>query len=136
MCLQSCPRAGNWMRLKVIGHLREILIAVCSTPSCSVELLLLLLLLPDNGLLFRLLLLVLLLLELAEALLRLELRALESWLLELVEEALELAVVVATELKLRLILVMQWSAGRRRFFSRFCSTDRTLGRCTSCSTNK
>ena len=32
-CLQSCPRAGSWMRLKVTGHLRETLMAVCSTPS-------------------------------------------------------------------------------------------------------
>ncbi|KAG9354877.1 hypothetical protein JZ751_001590, partial [Albula glossodonta] len=29
----SWPRAGSWMRRKVIGHLRDTLIAVCSTPS-------------------------------------------------------------------------------------------------------
>lgn len=33
MCLQSCPLAGSWIRLNVIGHLRDTLIAVCSTPS-------------------------------------------------------------------------------------------------------
>ena len=33
MCLQSCPRAGNWIRMQVIGHLSGTLMAVCSTPS-------------------------------------------------------------------------------------------------------
>ena len=33
MCLQSCPLAGSWIRIQVIGHLRGTLIAVCSTPS-------------------------------------------------------------------------------------------------------
>lgn len=32
-CLQSCPLAGSCIRRKVIGHLRETLMAVCSTPS-------------------------------------------------------------------------------------------------------
>lgn len=32
-CLQSCPRAGSWIRRNVIGHLRDTLMAVCSTPS-------------------------------------------------------------------------------------------------------
>lgn len=32
-CLQSCPRAGSWMRRKVMGHFRDTLMAVCSTPS-------------------------------------------------------------------------------------------------------
>ncbi|XP_067255117.1 RING finger protein 122 isoform X2 [Chanodichthys erythropterus] len=31
--LQSWPLAGSWMRRKVIGHLSETLMAVCSTPS-------------------------------------------------------------------------------------------------------
>lgn len=34
------------------------------------------------------------------------------------------------------LLVIQCSAGRRRFFSRPWSTERTDGRCTNCSTNK
>ena len=34
------------------------------------------------------------------------------------------------------LLVMQCSAGRRRFLSRPCSTERTDGRCTSCSTKR
>ena len=33
MCLQSWPRAGSIIRLKVMGHLRDTLIAVCSTES-------------------------------------------------------------------------------------------------------
>lgn len=32
-CLQSWPLAGSCIRRKVIGHLRETLMAVCSTPS-------------------------------------------------------------------------------------------------------
>jgi len=32
-CLQSCPRAGSWMRRKVMGHFSDTLMAVCSTPS-------------------------------------------------------------------------------------------------------
>lgn len=32
-CLQSWPRAGSWIRRKVIGHLSDTLMAVCSTPS-------------------------------------------------------------------------------------------------------
>lgn len=32
-CLQSCPRAGSWMRRNVMGHFRDTLMAVCSTPS-------------------------------------------------------------------------------------------------------
>ena len=35
MCLHSCPRAGNAIRLKVMGHLSDTLMAVCSTPSPS-----------------------------------------------------------------------------------------------------
>uniref|UniRef100_A0A6B0UB92 Putative secreted protein n=1 Tax=Ixodes ricinus TaxID=34613 RepID=A0A6B0UB92_IXORI len=38
--------------------------------------------------------------------------------------------------KLRLILLMLWSAGSSRLRSRPCSTDRTVGRCTSCSRNR
>ena len=34
------------------------------------------------------------------------------------------------------LLVMQCSAGRRRFLRRPCSTERTDGRCTSCSTKR
>lgn len=37
---------------------------------------------------------------------------------------------------LYLLLVIQCSAGRRRFFSRPWSTERTDGRCTNCNTNK
>ena len=33
MCLQSCPLAGSPIRRKVMGHLSDTLIAVCSTPS-------------------------------------------------------------------------------------------------------
>lgn len=33
MCLQSWPRAGSWILRKVMGHLRDTLMAVCSTPS-------------------------------------------------------------------------------------------------------
>lgn len=33
MCLHSWPLAGSVIRLKVIGHFNETLIAVCSTPS-------------------------------------------------------------------------------------------------------
>lgn len=33
MCLQSWPRAGNVIRLNVMGHFNETLMAVCSTPS-------------------------------------------------------------------------------------------------------
>lgn len=33
MCRQSWPLAGSWIRRKVIGHFRDTLIAVCSTPS-------------------------------------------------------------------------------------------------------
>lgn len=55
------------------------------------------------------------------------------WLLD---EVLIGLVVEATELKFRLILEMQRSAGRRRFFRRFCSTDLTLGLWTNCSTNR
>lgn len=32
-CLQSCPLAGSWIRRNVIGHFRDTLMAVCSTPS-------------------------------------------------------------------------------------------------------
>lgn len=32
-CLQSCPRAGSWIRRNVMGHLSDTLMAVCSTPS-------------------------------------------------------------------------------------------------------
>ena len=35
-----------------------------------------------------------------------------------------------------LLLVMQCSAGSRRLRSKPCRTERTLGRCTSCNTNK
>ncbi len=35
ICLQSEPLAGNVILLKVIGHLSETLIAVCSTPSST-----------------------------------------------------------------------------------------------------
>ena len=38
--------------------------------------------------------------------------------------------------KFRLILVTQCSRGKRRFRRRPCSTERTLGRCTSCSTKR
>lgn len=34
------------------------------------------------------------------------------------------------------LLVMQCSAGSSRFLRRPCSTERTAGRCTSCSTNR
>lgn len=34
------------------------------------------------------------------------------------------------------LLVMQCSAGKRRFLRRPCSTERTDGRCTSCSTKR
>lgn len=45
-------------------------------------------------------------------------------------------VVLVVLLKLRLILAMQWSAVSSRFLSRPCSTDLTLGLCTSCSTKR
>lgn len=32
-CLQSWPRAGSCMRRNVMGHFRDTLMAVCSTPS-------------------------------------------------------------------------------------------------------
>ena len=35
ICLQSCPRAGSDMRLNVIGHFKDTLIAVCSIESRS-----------------------------------------------------------------------------------------------------
>ena len=135
--------------LNVMGHLREILMAVCSTPSCSlpvglppelvapVE--------PPPPLfsgLFKLLL------EIFNVLppeppptvavgklvwLFPRPRGLLIWLLAL----LLLEDEAATELeKFLFILLIQRSAGRRRFLRRFCKTDRTLGRCTSCSTNK
>ena len=42
----------------------------------------------------------------------------------------------ARESKGHSLLVMQCSAGRRRFLRRPCSTERTDGRCTSCSTKR
>ena len=38
ICLQSCPRAGNVMRLNVIGHTNPTLMAVCSRTSSPVRL--------------------------------------------------------------------------------------------------
>lgn len=35
ICLQSWPLAGNVIFLKVMGHFKDILMAVCSTPSPS-----------------------------------------------------------------------------------------------------
>lgn len=84
MCLHSWPRAGNVIRLNVIGHFRETFKAVCSTASRS---------------------------------------------LSKFEDAPVL-------LKFRLIFATQWSAVRRRFRKRPCNTDRTLGLCTSCRTNR
>ena len=40
------------------------------------------------------------------------------------------------EVKLRLIFVTQCSRGKRRLRRRPCSTERTLGRCTSCRTKR
>lgn len=84
MCLHSCPLAGSVILLKVIGHFRETLRAVCSTASLSLS--------------FR-----------------------------LGPEVL---------LKFLLILATQCSAANSRFLSRPWSTDRTLGLCTSCNTNR
>lgn len=87
MCLHSLPRAGRVILLKVIGHFKETLTAVCSTPS-SLD--------P-----FR-----------------------------------ELFIPPVTLLKFNFILLMQCSAGSKRFRRRPCRTERTLGRCTNCNTNK
>lgn len=38
MCLHSCPRAGNVIFLKVMGHFNETFNAVCSTLSLSLVL--------------------------------------------------------------------------------------------------
>ena len=87
MCLHSCPLAGRTIRRKVIGHLRDIFTAVCSTLSSPLPL---------------------------------------RWLF----------VFPATFEKFLLIFVIQCSAGNKRFRKRPCKTDRTLGRWTSCNTNK
>lgn len=43
-CLQSWPRAGSWMRRNVMGHFRDTLMAVCSTPSSPLRVVL-----PDEA---------------------------------------------------------------------------------------
>lgn len=43
-CLQSWPRAGSWIRRNVMGHFRDTLMAVCSTPSSPLRVVL-----PDEA---------------------------------------------------------------------------------------
>lgn len=119
MCLQSWPRAGSWMRRKVIGHLRETLMAVCSTPSSPFS--------PGVPGMVPLLKFLLT----GSRKVKINARGKMS------------NVMLFTQYKQRanwhdcgILLVTQCSAGRSLFFIRPCSTERTEGRWTSCSTNR
>lgn len=120
MCLHSWPLAGRAILLKVIGHFREI----CGRKHIRW------LYLWCWWCLYRIVTLI--------AVCSTPSTSEDAGLVDTGAPVglLAAAAAAATLLKLRFILAMQWSAGNRRLRSKPWRTDRTLGRCTSCRTNR
>lgn len=141
MCLQSWPLAGSWIRLNVIGHFRDTLMAVCSTPSSPFRpgvpgmVPLLKFLFTETKREGKNAQIILIFHEKVERLLRMisnnKIFCI-CWISYLMEkQAFQVKV-----LDCDLLLVMQCSAGRSLFFIKPCRTDLTDGRWTNCSTNR